>query len=233
MKRLTNRDFRNTQILDKTKKYPQPAGGQGPVYYEFEFLTLDKMQDFFQNLLVTGKKGDIFDDIMNSVYMKYEDKSLLTDRIQGIKTYYMKEGIDEKYTYMAAFEALFISMSEQYDYATIGRYLPIGEKYIFNQNNYKIMYQKLKSDIDREYESAYKDSEGILTLTYSSPEGCFQIRQQEICNTIYELWISEDMSEELKKLFVTAYAKTLKISVQKLQERLNASHRSHRLEQVK
>ena len=221
MNRSTNNtDFRNKQIPDKTKKYPQPAGGQGPVYHEFELLTLNKMQDFFENLLVTGKKGDIFNEIMNSVYMKYGDKSLLTDRIQGIKTYYMKAGIDEKYTYMAAFEALLTSMRETYDYATIGRYLPIGENYIFNQNNYKIMYQKLKSDIDREYEGVYKDSEGILTLTYSSPEGCFQIRQQKICNTIYELWISEDMSEELKKLFVTAYAKTLKFSVSELKKRL-------------
>lgn len=192
------KEIANLQNADTNSTFVRP----------FALLQEEQLDKFVRGLL----EGT--DSLYDKVYKKTGNKSL-TNEVKGSTIhsprYKAVKGFEE-YTDLAAFEALLCGMFP-WDNDMPGSSLEYGQGTFFAENGFVVKYFKEKPLYERNHSkdqngNFYREV-GIIQFFYQSPIGNFIIKQNHLNNRIFELYISESISETL----LEKLSKALQISL--------------------
>lgn len=106
----------------------------------------------------------------------------------------------EEYAYLGSFEALLCEMFPTPTDLPCSE-LEYGQGEFFNEQGFVVQYFKEEPLYERSYskkqDGRYFKSAGIIQILYQSPIGNFVIKQNQLNNRIFEIYVSEDISEML------------------------------------
>ena len=129
----TGREALLSRMRKDPSKATQPSQPQ-PVFHKMATIAFIRLTDFLANLAYLGIDNE-YKDVRKIVISKTGDYSLLKNPYGPQDFYEMKSGFD-KYTYLAAFEALYRILHEDSAIDAPGSRIKMGEMTIFNYNNH-------------------------------------------------------------------------------------------------
>ena len=200
MKFLSDKFKPKKEIAREGDFYIDPS-----LFKPFALLQETQLDDFVRGLL----KGN--DSLYDKAYEQTGNKSF-TERPKGRSNIYKTiEGFEE-YTYLAAFEALLCGMFPCPSKSPCA-YSEYGQGKFFDENGFVVKYLKEKPlyerNDSRDIYGDYLTQAGIVQILYQSPIGNFVIKQNQVNSKIFEIYVSEDISE----LLLGKLSKALEISL--------------------
>lgn len=205
-------------LLDKLnirKKELPSFGNLDKVFLPFAILQDDQTKSFFSNLTYCD------DSLMDKVYEETGGRRFVS--FKAIKGTHKRKTIEKikKYpdaTYMASFEALDMELYG-FNEDLPAEHLEFGQGEFFNEDGFIIQYIKEEPLYNRKYLTT-KKSTGILQLLYQSPLGSFVMQQNQINNKIFEIYISEGISEKLLQTLSIALEKSLELEPESIAKKI-------------
>ena len=128
---------------------------------------------------------------------------------------YKRKKLKEIDVQSAALESMMVHLSGWGGIETL-KMLNWGEHTFFREAGYEAKYIKVKplyerNHMSRNIDGNISESEGIIQATYISPEGSFMINQNQVNKELFEVYVSEDISQELYQKLVRSLEFTLNL----------------------
>ena len=126
--------------------------------------------------------------------------------------------------YLAPLEAIRRSVSKVGEVNDSLIWLEYGEKVLFNEGNYNAKIVKERTiypSIDPRRMCPKDIAQGIVQIVYDSPEGSLIIQQRATNPTIFNVYISDDMSDRLKDRIYSAAAIGVGLELESFLQGLN------------
>lgn len=191
------------------------------LFEPFTLLQEEQLDTFTHELT---RESDSFWD---RVYEKTGNKSLINCTASTFP-YKMKRGFDE-YTYLAALEALLCGMFPCEDSMPCSL-LEYGQVKFFDKDGFVVECLKSLPKYERNYsrcqDGSYSLDAGIIQILYRSPIGNFIIKQNQLNNRIFELYVSKDISEMLLDRCTEALEKALDIKPKSMAESFREKYKT-------
>lgn len=188
-------------------------------YRPFALLQEAQLEAFVRGSL----KG--FDSLYDTLYKKTGNSSL-TETPKG-NMYKTKKGFKE-YTYLAALESLLCGMFGWGNDIPCS-YLDYGQGKFFDERGFIVSYSKTEPLYERtnsrSKDGSYYTEAGIIQVSYQSPIGNFVINQNQVNNRIFEVYVSEDMSEMLLNRLTSALEISLELKSGSVRDDFNKKYR--------
>lgn len=213
MKFISKRKNKNEEQLTRLNNEEQNEEFLKP----FAVLQQKQIEEFSRGLLANCYS------LYDLVYDKTGVKSFTARTDEALR---YKSAIDLKeYTYLAGLEALFSGIYYYRKHAF--EFLEYGEGTLFDEKNCSVRYLKEQAPFKKQSVEDNKhrtNNNYTIQFFYESPLGNFLIKQNQINNDIYEIYIANSISDELYTRLINSIENVLGVDLSSLEKGQNSGN---------